>query len=95
MTEQQGHALLRANELRVLRAYAKRRIKKGREDVRALLLDPPQHLEGMRVEEFVRACPKVGDVKTNTIMRQARLRPTDRLGNIALTDRCFLYTLLP
>lgn len=95
MTAQQKNALNRANDLRVRRANLKGRMKRGREDVRALLLDPPSTLEGMRVEEFLRAVPKVGTVKTGRILRDAKVRPTDKLGKINLTTRCFLYTLLP
>lgn len=95
MTTQQKDALERANGLRAKRASLKGRMKKGREDVRALLLDPPPHLEGMRVEEFLLAVPKVGTVKAGRILRDAKVRPTDKLGKINLTKRCFLYTSLP
>lgn len=95
MTDQQERALLRANDVRVLRAARKVGMKRGREDVRELLLDPPPFMEGMRVEEFVRAVPKVGTIKTGRILKQARVRPTERLGRISLVTRCHLYTLLP
>lgn len=95
MTTQQAEALARGNELRVLRAVTKVRMKRGRENVRELLIDPPPHLEGIKIEEFICSAPKVGPVKTSRILRDAGIRPTERLGKISLTDRCFLYVLLP
>lgn len=95
MTPQQESALTRANDLRTRRAELKVRMKHGHEDVRILLLDPPPLLEGMRVEDFVRACPKVGPVKTGTLLRKAKLGPTEKLGKIDLGRRCFLRSLLP
>lgn len=86
---------MRANELRALRALKKVGMKRGREDIKALLFDPPPWLEGMRVDEFVRSTPKVGPVKTHRVLRDCRLRPTDRVGKIPLAIRCFLYSLLP
>lgn len=95
MTEQQERALSRATEVRTRRAGLKREMKRGEQDARGLLLDPPPWLEGMRIDTFLRACPKVGPVKTKRIISTAKVRPTDRVGNIPLNRRCFLCTQLP
>lgn len=95
MTVQQATALQRSKHVRQLRAAIKLQMKRGRVDVRGLLLDPPDFMEGMQVSDFIAACPKVGTVKAGRIVQTARLRPTDRVGKIRLIDRCFLCSLLP
>jgi len=95
VTEQQGRALERANAVRAIRAERKVEMKSGKLDITGLLLDPPWWAEGMKATDFLLACPKVGPIKTGRIIGAAKVRPTDRLGKMPLTTRCYLCTLLP
>lgn len=78
-------ALERANEVRTKRAKLKRDLKGGRVPIHALLLDPPDFAETMRVRDALLAVPQVGHVKVSKILTQCRVSPSRSLG--VLTDR--------
>lgn len=83
--QQRREALSKANAIRSFRADLKRDIKGGRQDVCALLLNPPEMLETMKIIDLLLAAPKYGRVKVNRALVQCRISPSKTLGG--LTDR--------
>lgn len=78
-------ALDKANAVRKERAELKRNIRAGRVDVAALIENPPDWLETMKVFELLKALPKVGRIKANTLMRKFKISPSKTVGG--LSDR--------
>jgi hypothetical protein len=83
--QQRMDALQKGNEIRVQRAQLKRDIKACRVSVHDVLLEPPVWAETMKVGDLLIAVPKVGRVKVNKLLVQARVSHSKTLGG--LTDR--------
>jgi len=82
--EQRMAALRRANEIRVLRSHLKQNVT-GPAHAAALILDPPDYIATMKVEDLLRAVPKYGRVKVGVFMRTVRVSPAKTVGG--LSDR--------
>ena len=85
--QQRLDALGRANEVRSRRAQLKRDLKAGRVSLAAVLADPPEWADTMRVFDLMRAAPKLGRVKVNKILQQARISPSKMLGGLSERQR--------
>jgi len=83
--ENRDAALEKANQVRIARAQIKRDIRTGVVDVRDVLRDMPEDLEGMQVLSFLMLIRWVGRVKALTMLRRVGVSPARLLG--ALTDR--------
>lgn len=86
-TQQRLEALQHANNVRSRRAQLKRDLKAGREDLIALLLDPPEYLETAKLFDLLLACPKWGRVKVNKVFAQVRVSPSKTLGGLSERQR--------
>lgn len=93
--EQRMEALTKANDVRSRRAALKRGIRAGREDPRALLLDPPAYIETMKVWELLFAIPKYGRTKVNRRLAQIRVSPSKTVGGLSDRQRRELAEMLP
>lgn len=87
-------ALEHANEIRSTRARMKRDIKAGRESVTALLSEPPEWLETMKVFDLLMTRPKFGRVKVNRILTQHRISPSKTVGGLSNRQRAELLRAL-
>jgi 23S rRNA A1618 N6-methylase RlmF len=92
--EQRMTALQRANEIRSKRAELKREIKAGRTRVRAVLLEPPDYMESMKVFDLILCAPKYGRVKVNNILALCRISPSKTLGGLSERQRAELHGML-
>ena len=93
---QREQALARANEIRRERAQIKRDLKAvSRSDARDLLVDPPEVLEGMPLEEFLRALPRIGKVKARALAARVHVSPALPLRRLSPVTRRRLAELLP
>lgn len=92
--EQRMDGLRLANEVRSRRARLKRDIKAGRVDVRAVLADPADWQESMRVRDLLAVVPALGPVKVAKLMDRARIAPAKTLGGITERQRGELLTRL-
>ena len=70
-------ALKRANDIRTKRAQLKRDLKAGKVKIQTLLLDPPEYVLTAKVLDMLLAVPKYGRVKTNRILNQCRISPSE------------------
>jgi hypothetical protein len=91
---QRMDALETANAIRTYRAAKKRDLKAGRASVRALILDPPEMMQTMKVFDLLLATPKYGRVKVNRLMTQCRMSPSKTLGGMSQRQRSELALLL-
>jgi hypothetical protein len=85
--QQRRDALKEANRIRTQRAGLKKRMKDRKESYFDLLLEPPQYIESMKVEDFLTAIPKYGKVKTNKVLQQSRISPTKTVGGMSSRQR--------
>jgi hypothetical protein len=85
--EQRMEALQRANEVRSRRAQLKRDLKSGREDIVALLLEPPDYLETAKLFDLMLALPKWGRVKVNKLFANCRISPSKTVGGLSERQR--------
>lgn len=83
--QQRLDALKDANKIRSLRAQLKRNVKSRRQSVPAVIANPPEYVETMKVFDLLVAQPKMGRVKANRAMQHCRVSPSKTLGG--LTDR--------
>jgi hypothetical protein len=95
--QQRLDALKHANTIRSLRARWKRDIKAGRPTTpaRSMILNPPSWAESMKVYDLLLALPKVGRVRANRWLLNARTAPSKTLGGLSLRQRKELVALLP
>lgn len=92
--EQRFAALKKANNIRTSRAELKREIKAGSKSVRALLWDPPESIETMKVYDLLLAMPKHGRVKVNRVLTRTRISPSKTVGGLSERQRRELVGLL-
>lgn len=92
--EQRLAALAKANEIRTLRAELKSDLKKGRESIHDLLLEPPTWLATAKVFDILLAVPKYGRVKANKILVQCRISPSKTVGGLSQRQRLELDGVL-
>jgi hypothetical protein len=78
-------ALEIGNRYRSYRAALKIRIRRGEEDARTFLCDPPVEMASMRVVELLAAIPKVGKKKVDRMLMLNHVSPSKTLAG--LTDR--------
>jgi hypothetical protein len=92
--DQRGHALKRANDIRIARSQLKKDLKQGRVSIETILLDPPEYVLTAKVFDMVVASPKSGRVKTNRLLNQARISPSKTIGGLSDRQRAELVALL-
>jgi predicted DNA binding protein len=83
-------ALREGNRIRTVRADLKREVRamgstRAAARVRELIEAPPDDLLTMRVEELMRAVPKLGEGKVGKLLRRVGVSPSKTLGG--LTER--------
>lgn len=83
--EQRLAALARANAVRTFRKQMKAAMKTGGVRAHDVLADPPEEAATMKVWDLLLATPGVGRVKTNYLLRHARVSPSKTLAG--MTDR--------
>lgn len=83
-------ALDEANRIRTKRAELKRRMKVRKESVLDLILEPPDYLETMKVQDLLLATPKYGKVKTNKTLQLAKVSPSKTVGGMTERQRAEL-----
>lgn len=91
---QRMDALARANDVRVKRAALKKRIKAGKVDAGPVLWAPPAHVETMKVFDLLLTMPKIGRVKANKLIAQARIAPSKTVGGLTTRQRKELLMLV-
>lgn len=93
---QRMDALARANTVRTNRAQVKRDLKAGRAELADLLLDeqPGDHLATAKVIDMLLAAPKIGRVKANKALVQARISPSKTLAGMTARQRAELVSRL-
>jgi len=88
-------ALANANRVRLARTQLKREIKAGTTDVATVLRrDLPDWLEGITVEELLKAQPGVGKVRVNQLTALASVSHQRRLGLVTHRQRHVLAAAL-
>lgn len=92
---QRMEALQRANDIRTKRARLKKRIKAGKVSVAQVVAEPAPELHTMKLFDVLLATPKVGKVKANRIVQQARVSPSKTLGGLTERQRGEVVPLLP
>lgn len=86
--EQRLVALRHANEVRLARARLKRAIKHGDVQLAILLVcDPTPVVEAMPVRDLLLAVPRLGPVKVDHVLRQARASSRKTLGGLSHRQR--------
>jgi hypothetical protein len=92
--EQRMVALERAQEVRLGRAQLKRDIGAGQRPIDALLVDPPDFIETMKLFDLILALPKYGRVKVNKVLAQCRVAPGKTIGGLSPRQRDEVVSLL-
>lgn len=92
---QRMDALRRANEVRTYRAKLKRRLAAREESPRDVLAYPEEQVDTMKVFDLLLAMPKVGRVKANRMLVQARISPSKTVGGLSDRQRRELLGRLP
>lgn len=85
--QQRREALIEANRIRTSRAALKRQLKAREVPALDLILEPPDYIETMKVQELLLAVPKYGKVKTNKTLQQSRISPTKTVGGMTSRQR--------
>lgn len=85
--DQRMEALARANEIRLARAKAKRLLRLGAVDPVELLRDPPVYLATMKVEDFLRALPKIGRIKARQMLFSLRISLSKTIAGMSDRQR--------
>jgi hypothetical protein len=91
---QRMDALERANEIRTYRKNVKRNLKSGRESIHALLREPPEEIETMKVFDLLIHVPKYGRVKVNKVLQVCRISPSKTVGGMSDRQRDELISML-
>lgn len=84
---QRMSALGKANDIRTRRAELKRDLKGGRASIHAVLAEPPEWTETMKVFDLLLAVPKLGRVKVNKMLAQCRIAPSKTIGGLSERQR--------
>lgn len=92
--QQRRDALKTANRIRFYRANLKRDIKAHRVSVLDVLLEPNEQVETMKVFELLLATPRLGRVKVNKILFQARISPSKTVGGLSQRQRNELVSMV-
>jgi len=94
-------ALERASYIRLYRAARKRELKdaangrEARERAAALIEDPPEELDAMRVLELLRSCRRLGHHSAAVLMQRAALHDQGKqIGALTARQRAVLCDLL-
>lgn len=87
-------ALKRANDIRAARAKVRKDLKSGRVSILALLHDPPEFLLTTKVFDLLMAVPRLGRVRVNRTLNQARISPSKTVGGMSERQRRALISLL-
>lgn len=87
-------ALTKADEVRIYRAEIKRDIKAGITSIYDCLMDPPEMIKTMRVQELMMATPKYGQVKVNQILKVCRISPAKYVGDLSEFQKTELVFML-
>lgn len=93
--QQRQEALQEANRVRKLRAYLKVNVATGRQEVAAIIADPPTYALTMRVLDLLLAVPSVARIKADIILRRAQISPSKTLGGMTGRQRAELVRCLP
>jgi hypothetical protein len=86
-------ALERANDIRTKRANFKKQMKaaptkpKSAEKCVEAILDPPWHMETMKVYDLLLATRGFGKVKANKYLVRLRISPSKTLGGLSARQR--------
>lgn len=85
-------ALKQANEVRSITAALKRSVAgqdsaTGKLMVREAIGNPPAELSTVRVHALVRSINRIGERKTDTLMKRANVSPRRRLGELTAHER--------
>lgn len=80
-------ALQEANRIRTERAALKKQLKARKVPALDLILEPPDYIETMKVQDLLLAIPKYGKVKTNKTLQQARISPSKTVGGLTKRQR--------
>jgi len=84
--QQRMDALVRANEVRSVRAQVKRDLKDGRKNIEEILLGPPaEYLAGATILDLLMWTPRRRRVTANKVLLHCRISPSRTVG--ALTER--------
>lgn len=92
--EQRLAALARANDVRVRRAELKRDLKAGRRTASAVLADPPEWAEAMKVVDVLLALPRWGVVAVRRVCRFVEMSPAKTVGGLSPRQRTELLRWL-
>jgi hypothetical protein len=91
---QRMDALVRANEIRSLRAELKRDLKAGRRSIHSLLLDPPEFAETAKVADVLLAVPGLGRVGVSALLAASHIRPSTTIRGLSERKRTQLVSAL-
>jgi hypothetical protein len=91
---QRRAALKRANDVRAKRAKLKRDLGGGRRTIHALLKNPPDYIETMKLFDLMLHLPKYGRVKVNKALTQCRISPSKTIGGLSQRQRDEVIALL-
>ena len=91
--EQRLEALEEANRIRTYRAGRKRELASGRLGLADVLEDPD--FATARLSKVILAMPKIGRVKANRALAQARISPTRTCDGLTGRQKLELMELLP
>lgn len=92
--QQRMDALEVANEIRSYRAILKKDIKAQRVSVVDLLLDPPEDLDTMKIQDLLISVPKLGRVKVNKLLQTCRVSPSKTVGGMSDRQRVEMVAML-
>jgi hypothetical protein len=85
--EQMWDALRKANETRLLRMQLKRDIRAGRTSVPDYLLDPPEFIEAMAIDNLLDAIPRWGGVRIGKLLGPLGISTNRPIGQLSLRQR--------
>jgi hypothetical protein len=92
---QRMDALEKGNVIRVKRKELKWDLKAGRVTVADVLLsETPDWLATMKIEDLLRAAPKVGKVKAAKVLRYCAVSPSKTIAGLSLRQRTELASMV-
>lgn len=91
---QRMDALAKGNTVRTRRKTLKRDVKAGKLSAKVVLANPPEYAETMKVIDLLLSIPKIGQVKADKVLRQARISPSKTLGGLSERQRNELVYLV-
>lgn len=94
-TQQQRQAALhKANRHRTARAQAKLALKRRDLAPSDLLTEVPEWAATMTVADVLRAIPKIGKVKANSLCMRLAIRPSQAIGRLTKRQRLIVLAAL-